>query len=405
MSQSNELFWLWLSAINDVDPASRAALFQAVPSPEAFFRLSEKEYCAIEGISRKAAKNLANKNLEDAIRAKEFCENRGIQVLPFDSPLYPARLKAIYAPPAVIYIKGKLPLVDENAVISVIGTRKASEYGIRMGRSIGYEIARCGGIVVSGLTAGVDAAAAEGAIEGGTCIGVLGTSIELARSPLAEKVSRQGALVSEYAPGTPTQRAFFRARNRIAAGLSLGVVVVEAPEKSGTRLFVNEALDQGKDIFALPGNVDSENSAGTLRLLKEGAQLVSHGWEVLEEYQSRYPDKIDTDIHDTLLLQQKPEKAPARKISKKKAEWKRKAEAIPPPEPKKEENKNSFLMPDNLTEPQQQIVKAIQNQCRCIDGIINETGLPAGQVLSQLTMLEIRGIIRRERANGIELKI
>ena len=152
------------------------------------------------------------------------------------------------------------------------------------------DFSECGGTVLSLLTTGIDEASAKGALlSGRPCIGVLGTSHERFRSVFREELRKNGALVSEYPPGRETARHFFRERNRIAAGLSVGVVVIEAPEHSGTRLFVQDAVEQGKDIFAVPGNADAENAAGTLSLLKEGAKLVTCGEEVLEEYELRFP--------------------------------------------------------------------------------------------------------------------
>ena len=200
-------------------------------------------------------------------------------------PDYPGILKNIFNPPESLYVRGTLPDLETAVAIAVIGTRSASPYGIRMARSMACEIAACGAVVVTGLSSAIDAAAAEGAMAaGGRVIAVLGTPVGSAKSELAEKILRCGALVSEYPEGTVPKRAYFRARNRIAAGLSSGVVVIEAPEKSGTRLFVAEALDQGKEIFAVPGNADSDMSTGTLQFIKEGAKLVTHGWEIAEEF-------------------------------------------------------------------------------------------------------------------------
>ena len=409
MKNDRELFLLWLSLKREADLASRAALLRAFPSAEAIYEAKEADYRGIRGVSAKAARVLSDKDLGEAERIRERCEKEQIRLLGYDDPAYPQRLREIYAPPCMLYVKGSLPPLDERAAVAVIGTRKASEYGMRMARTIAYEITRCGGLVVSGLTVGADSSAAEGALGAGKCIGVLGTPVEMARSKLALKVARCGALVSEYAPGTPPQKSFFRERNRIAAGISLGVVVVEAPEKSGTRFFVSDALEQGKDVFSLPGNADSETSAGTLQFIKDGARMVTHGWEVMEEYEPLFPGRVNSSIHETLRIDWKEPEKPKAKRPRRRPEDGQKTPAETPkkqqPEPEQipAAAKRAEAM-RNLSGAQATVAAAVGSGCSSTDEIVAETGLGAGQVLSQLTMLEIRGLIRRDPQLGIVLK-
>lgn len=164
--------------------------------------------------------------------------------------------------------------MDEKAAIAVVGTRRASPYGLKMAARMGYEITRCGGLVISGLTAGVDVTAAQGALmAGGSCIGVLGSPIDDTGwgGAVARDVAEVGAVISEYPPGAGRHPAGFRARNRITAGLSVAAVVVEAPRRSGALLFADEAASQGKEVFAVPANADCENAAGGLALIMDGA--------------------------------------------------------------------------------------------------------------------------------------
>ena len=209
---------------------------------------------------------------------------------------------------------------------------------------------------------------------------MLGTSHEVCRLSLVREVAQTGAVISEYPPGRVSMRHFFRERNRIAAGLSDGVVVVEAPEKSGTRLFVTEAVEQGKDVFAVPGNADSENAAGTLSLIKEGAKLVTDAEDVLEEYRGRYP----------LFFSEKQELPPqeSRPAQRKQPAVPGKPAAPPAPAPPPD--------PVNLTEDQRRILDAIGAYSAHVDDITEQTGLPMARVLSQLTILEIRGLVRHE---------
>ena len=277
-------YWLWLSAM-PVSPRAKAALIEHYGDAESAFHAPEGSFSLIPGITPLEAKELENRDLRAANRIAGACEEQHLQILTYQDAAYPRRLRNIFAPPVVLYGKGKLPDIDNEALISVIGTRKASFYGLKMGRDLAYQICCGGGMVVSLLTNGVDAEAARGALSAnGICIGVLGTSHEEEHGYLARELAVRGALISEIPPGVPWQKHFFRDRNRIAAGLSAGVVVVEAPERSGTRLFAQVALEQGKEIFAVPGNADSENSVGTLTLIQEGAKLVTCGLPWLFEF-------------------------------------------------------------------------------------------------------------------------
>ena len=309
-----------------------------------------------------------------------------VQVIKIEDRAYPELLRNIEAPPKALYVRGKLPDVDSELAIAVIGTRYASPYGLKMSRNISYEIAKCGGIVVSGLTLGIDMAAAEGALlAGGRCIAVLGIPVENENSELAKEILRNGALVSEYPEGTKPCRAFFRERNRISSGLSGGVVVVEAPEKSGTAFFVETALNQGKEIFAVPGNADCPNSAGTLKLIKEGAKLVTRGWEVAEEF----PYKLNAGIR--LTAGDVPVESRA-KESKKTVD--------------KEKTDHYIDITDliaGLNRTETEIVKAVNGGCRSADEIIARTALSVSDVLQNITMLQIKGILVKS-ASGFEIK-
>ena len=399
--KGNDIYWLWLSSLTEVSLNAKAALLDVFGSPEAAFLSSKGSFERIEGVSHRDAAFLEARDLTAAKSIPSLCEAQNIRIVTFDDRDYPQRLKEIYAPPAVLYVRGTLPELDAELPVAVIGTRHASDYGLKMGRNVAYELSKCGAVVVSLLTAGVDAAAAEGTLAaGGVCIGVLGTAIDAAKSSLAKRVCRDGALISEYAPGTAQMKTFFRARNRIAAGISLGVVVAEAPEKSGTRLFVAEALEQGKEIFAIPGNADSETGAGTIRFLREGAQLITHGWEAAEELDLLMPGILNTASRETypkLALQETAGKDAEKQKTK-------------PRQKKRLDKEKSACYIDisdaiaELSEPQQQIVLSVISGCSSADAIMEATGLSASLVLSQLTMLEIKGFIRREAGNRIVIR-
>lgn len=392
-------YWIWLSAAA-VSPKGKTALLEQYGDPEAAFFAPKGSFSAVSGLSALEAQRLEQRDLSQVRSILDACRRQDLRILTYQDAAYPRRLRNIYAPPVVLYQKGTLPDVDGEALISVIGTRKASVYGLRTGRELAWQICRCGGSVVSLLTTGVDAEAARGALlADGRCIGVLGTAHEEDRSVFGRELASRGALISEYPPGTRFQKSFFRDRNRIAAGLSVGVVVVEAPEHSGTRLFAQEALEQGKEVFAVPGNVNAENSAGTLAMLKEGARLATCGWDVLEDFQNLFPGKL----HDAGR-----EKPPG--------DGQLPAPPAPPPDPEPEPEKPVDKKAEpvyidlreqlsGLPEEQLAILTAIEKESTHVDDIILRTGLPTGTVLRHLTMLTIKGYVRRNPGNFFQLNI
>ena len=386
-------YWLGLSAC-PVSPRAKAALIRKYGSAEDAYFAPRGEFAAIEHVGPVEAELLELRDLSRADDIEEACCRQNISIVTVQDASYPKRLKSIYDPPAVLYVKGEMPPVDDNAIISVIGTRKASPYGLKMAEKLAFEISKCGGLVVSGLTAGIDAQAARGAmLAGSPCICVLGCSHEQATGSLALSVAEGGAIISEYAPGTVSQKSFFRERNRIGAGLGIATLVVEAPEKSGALLFAREAAEQGKEVFAVPGNADSNTSAGTISLLKSGAKPVTEGWDVLCEYAALFPDKLRPAEKEELQ--------------------------IPAPEQREEPVKpskpyfytGSVSKPkleaqlDKLNEQQLKVITAIDSDDEHIDDIMAASGMTLSQVLTQLTFLEIKGYVRRMPGNRYALNI
>ena len=395
-------YWVWLSSLDTVSVRAKAALIRRFGDAESVYFAPHGSFSALEGVSAAEAAVLERRDLKAAEEILRDCADQDLAIVTMQDALYPKRLKAIYAPPVVLYVRGKLPRIDDEAAIAIVGTRSASPYGLKMGRQIAYEIVRCGGIVVSGLTSGIDAAAARGALDAdGVCIGVLGTAHEQQDGELSYDVCRKGALVSEYPPGRMPQRSFFRERNRISAGLSLGAVAVEAPEKSGTLLFAAEALEQGREVFAVPGNADAPGCRGTNALLKDGATPVTCGWDVLSEFAARFPDKIRP------VEARRAEERPAA------AEQPvRENEKPAPPAGKKEIDKEKSVEYIDLrkqlgllSETQLKIVSAIEKEPTHVDDIVEKTGRGAATVLTQLTVLTVKGLVRRMPGNRVALNV
>lgn len=386
-------YWLWLSAC-PVSPRAKAALIRHYGSAESAYFAPHGEFAALEHVAQVEAELLELRDISRTAEITEACCRQNISIVTVQDASYPKRLKSIYDPPAVLYVKGEMPPVDDNAIISVIGTRKASPYGLKMAEKLAFEISKCGGLVVSGLTAGIDAQAARGAmLAGSPCICVLGCSHEQATGSLALSVAEGGAVISEYAPGTVSRKSFFRERNRIGAGLGIATLVVEAPEKSGALLFAREAAEQGKEVFAVPGNADSKTSAGTISLLKSGAKPVTEGWDVLCEYAALFPGKL----------------RPAEKEELQIPEPEQHEEPVKPSKP--DFYTGSMVKPkleaqlDKLNEQQLKVITAIDRDDEHIDDIMAASGMTLSQVLTQLTFLEIKGYVRRMPGNRYALNI
>jgi len=403
-------YWVWLSSVSFANPRARYALIERYGDAESAFLAPPGEHKTLSGVSANEAALFERRDLREADRILEVCRREHIQILTMADAAYPQRLRNIFAPPVVLYIKGRLPDVDSIPSVAVIGTRSATPYGLKMGRDIAYEIANCGGIVVSGLTEGIDRAAARGCLlAGGCCIGVLGTA-HGEGGALREDVIATGALVSEYPPGTKMERRFFRDRNRISAGLSHAVCVVEAPERSGSLLFAQEALEQGKEIFAVPGNADAENSAGIMTLLKQGARPAACGWDVMEDFEALYP----YIVHRPGAERRSP---PIPKSGEKSAERPEKTAVKTTKTDEKRETSSKKEIDKGksagyidlheqlkgLSEDQLRIVTAIGRGETHIDDIIEATGMGTAKVLSQLTILEIKGYIRRSAGRRVSL--
>ena len=400
------LYWIWFAHHPELTDRERARLLEHFRDPEEIFYAEGKRDIPkeMEGLVRKA---LSSRDLTQAEQVLERCAREEIDILVFDQKEYPQRLKNIPDPPMVLYCKGTLPPVDRLPVIGIVGTRKASAYGLNVARKMGFQIARCGATVVSGLASGIDAMAMRGALAGdGMVIGVLGCGVEQvypkSNRALFEDTERFGCILSEFMPGTPPYKWNFPRRNRIISGLSCGVLVVEAPEISGSLITARQAAEQGRDVFVVPGNVDVPGFAGSYRLLRDGATPVSCGWDVVSEYATWFPDHIRKDMSEmpgsaggsqresvpVRVAQQAASPVPASAFS---GETDKKDIDKEPSGLYSDVNKQ---MP-KLTADERQIADALKDGPRLVDDVIAETGLSTGKMLAGMTMLELKGLLKR----------
>jgi DNA processing protein len=288
----------------------------------------------------------------------------GMELLPDFHPEYPRLLSEIPDPPSVLYVAGQRQPQDGMAV-AIVGTRHATHYGLRQAEQLAASLTRAGLTIVSGLARGIDAAAHRGALgAGGRTVAVLAGSLRQIYPPehgeLADQIRRQGWLTSESALDSKPRRGCFPRRNRVISGLSLGVIVVEASERSGALITARHALEQGRDVFAVPGRVDQRNSRGCHRLLRDGAKLVENSSDVLEELGPLVETLCDArgfTVGHPIELQ--------------------------------------------LNEQERAVLQVIEREPTQIDQVVRRSGLTVARVLSTLSVLEMRHLVRRLSANRV----
>lgn len=396
--------WLWLSTRGSAPGMYAARLLEAFGSPEGAYHADSQAYEALD-LPTKVKTALLDKSLRQADQILTDCQRLGISILTIQDAAYPERLRQIDTPPCVLYVKGSLPQLDQEAAIAIVGARQASPYGVAAARRLGHDLARQGAVVVSGSARGVDSAALQGAIQaGGRVVSVLGNGIDVVypqgAESLYEDVTASGALVSEYPPGTEPKGAHFPVRNRLIAGLSLGVVVAEGTETSGSLITARWALEQGRDVFAIPGNIDSAMSRGPNGLIRRGeAMLIQDAWDILEEYQFLYPAKLQprnplpAQAQEARLAVDHTKPAPAPK-----------AEPEPKPSRVPERAPEADILvvdlrqePEAFTDDEAAILRTLQTRGTLTpDELTEATGIPARRILSALTLLQVRQLVTEE---------
>ena len=376
-------YWLWLTELPGLTNQTRLALLRHFPTPEDVYYADPEEVLLTEGITRAQAALLKNKDLSAADRILADCQRLNIQLLTLQDAAYPSRLKNIYDPPCLLYVKGRLPVFDEEVAVAVVGTRDCTPYGITCAEKLGYGLTRGGGLVVTGLARGIDAAATRGALRaGGVTAAVVGNGLDVHYPPesryLYEDVAAAGVLLSEYPPGAEPAGWHFPVRNRILSGLCIATLVVEAPERSGALITSGTALEQGREVFAVPGPIDAPTSVGCNQLIRDGGGLVSEAWDLLREYESRFPDRL------------RPGEAKHQpSIVGYQARQKTEPKPVPP--------SVSLSCNDlSLTDDQIALLRALpEEEPMLVDDLIELTDLPTRRVLSALTVLEIEHLIEQ----------
>jgi DNA processing protein len=280
--------WIALSRVEGLGCVGFKKLAEHFSDPTAALSAPAAALAEIHGLDKNVIDGLRNFSAWDEVEAEIIrAEKAAVKVVPFTDSTYPARLRMIADPPPLLYVKGDIRSEDERAV-AIVGSRSASDYGRRVARDLCRGLASLGFTVVSGMARGIDGTAHGTALNaGGRTIAVLGSGVDRAypaeHQQLYQRISENGAVISEFPLGTRPMAFNFPARNRLISGLSLGVVVVEATEKSGSLITAALALEQGREVFAVPGEVGSSRSRGAHRLIRQGAKLVETVDDILEE--------------------------------------------------------------------------------------------------------------------------
>lgn len=399
-----EKHWIWLTTRKGIGPVGRAALIRLFGSAERVYALTEEMCRSTEGFEARWLEGVLDKDLSAAEQILVDCDNKDIHIVCYHMDEYPDRLRNLPDAPPVLYYRGSLPNFDDEAAIAVVGTRKCSAYGLLHAKQFSRLIAASGGMIISGGARGIDTMALRGALDSMMPVAcVLGCGVDVVYPPenrfLFRDIVAHGCLLSEYPPGTRPDRGNFPARNRIISGLSVGVLVIEAPEQSGALITAQHALEQGRDVFAIPGNIGVKNNEGTNRLLREGAQMVTDGWELLSNYTYLFPGKLaDARRKESLERIYRTRYGSALPV------YSPVAEPPEPPEEKKVvDNPPRKTYSDGkepvLTDDERRLLEVLGTEPEPADEVIARAGLPTQRVLAAMTMLQIKRLAVRENGN------
>lgn len=358
----NMKYWVWLSSIPGLGSKRCSQLLEVFGTPEDLWKTTEKELHAVPGMTDGIVKKLMDEKLrENSNLHMENIHRHHIKVITIEQDDYPDYLKNIYDPPMALYVRGEM---KQEKVVAIVGSRKATSYGLGIAERLAYDLTKRGITVISGMARGVDSFAHRGALNaGGRTLAVLGCGPDIIYPPengdLMEKIMASGAVISEYLPGFPPIPQNFPARNRIISGISRGVVIIEANEKSGSLITANFALEQGREVFAVPGNVTSITSKGTNKLIKDGAKMVMDVEDIIEEL--NFFDIFDYNNGGGYTKESKKQ--------------------------------NSML--ESLQGDERSIAECLQQESLHIDLLAQKSGLSMQNVSAILVMLELQGVIEQ----------
>ena len=408
---SKRVYWLWLATKQDLDAAVIRSLTESFGTPE-FLYGAERDVLLSAGLTKQQTDALCNKDLSEAEHIQRVCEEKKITILTIEDSAYPDMLREIPDPPPVLYVRGMLPDFDQSPAIAVVGTRSCSAYGLRMAERFGAALAKAGFTIVSGMARGIDTVAHRGCLKaGGKTIAVLAGGVDICypkeNAYLMGDIMLSGAVISENPPGTASEGFRFPIRNRIISGLSTAALIVEAPARSGALISARLAFEQGREVFAVPGAIDTSGSVGCNQLIRdEVARIATHPMDIVHELAPMLRAKPQEELIRSVWLRElggygnlpapepvkpyhiarspKAPDAPTKTVQEKQ----KIVEKVVVPKEKK--------LPDTLDGTQRKVAEAIAKGADTVDAISETTGLPAAEIASALVLLELAGIAKQK---------
>lgn len=437
--KSEQVYWIWLALkLNNQNSVFQRLLDIFNNSPYEIYRADEKALKRADYLSELQRKSLLDKNIDEAVSIYNYCKWNRVGVLNYCDSMYPDSLKAMKNPPMILYYLGNLPNLNNKVCVSVVGTRKMTEYGMRSCYKLAYELASAGAVVISGMALGIDSIAHVGAIAArGTTIAVLGCGIDVIypkqHRTLRKYICQYGAVITAYHPSSPAYKNHFPERNAIISALSEGTLVVEAPKNSGALITADHAAEQSRTVYALPGSIEEPMSEGPNYLIKNGAVAITEARDILHYYfenHSRLVDPVklrqgelssdfDNDILDKMgisadCVSKGPKGTPKSLLEKLNYEINNNAEqnsdyySAPAIKKingdesittKKEEKikKEPDLVDESVLSTLSETERKIFNELPCdkptsVDELAR-VGYPIGTLMATLTVLEIKGLI------------
>ncbi|MBQ2775466.1 MAG: DNA-processing protein DprA [Clostridia bacterium] len=398
---SKKLYWLWLQGA--LGPGARTDEITAVfPSPEKMYLAGEIEWKLSGVLTKKQIEKLSAYSPKQAQGIAELCNNNGWQIITPDDATYPRNLRNIRNFPLALFVQGDISKVCNNVCVAVVGTRKASFQGSHLAHRYAAALSHAGICVVSGAALGIDSAAHNGSLSAdGPTAAVLGCGFGvnylMENRHLRDDISKSGALITEFPPGTPASPKTFPVRNRIISGLSEATIVIEAGIKSGSLITANFAMEQGRDVFAPPGDVFNSSYAGANRLIKDGARPLFSIFDVIEEYALRFSDKIRSEDVEKALqylggkreLSQEEKGRPIKTVVR---QINPQTDSENHGEPKFEVAK-LISIPTDLSDKAKTVYDSFGEAPLFADEIAKNTGLAPWEVISALTELELADLV------------
>ncbi len=397
---NDKVYWIWLQQTLGISPSVKTDEIEAYfGTGKAVYFAGENEW-RLSGIftPRQLDKLTENRDLTKAQKLYNICASNNWHIVTPDDKNYPQMLFRLPNFPLVLYVNGNLDCLKNKITVAVVGTREPTMNSAVVARALCASITRSGGVIISGGALGIDAAAHSGALdEQGSTVAVLGCGLDcnypVANEALRREITRNGAVITEYPPGTRAMPANFPIRNRLISGLSYGTVVIEAGVKSGSLITARYALDQGRDVFAVPGDVVSSGFSGTNKLIRDGAKPVFNAMDVLEDYAVRYPELIDIEkIENELKVTNYNEVPTVKKETK---------------PPKKEKVQTKFVKkdaPPHLSENARKLYCAFDAREMQAEELILKTGLGVSEFAAAMTELELFDTVELQAGKNYKLK-